>query len=80
MHCVIYKSRSRQDTYLYLEREGDFSRVPQGLLQLVGQLDRVMDLELIPERKLAQADVEQVMGLLRDCGYYLQLPPKPLGR
>ena len=35
-----------------------------------------MNLELTPERKLAYADVNQVMKNLDEQGYHLQLPPQ----
>ncbi|MEK7322921.1 MAG: YcgL domain-containing protein [Pseudomonadota bacterium] len=76
MYCTIYKSAKKDDTYLYVEKEGDFSRVPDSLLQLLGGLEQVMELELTPLRKLARADVEQVRAQLREQGYYLQMPPK----
>ncbi len=76
MHCVIYKGRKKADTYLYLEREGDFSRVPAPLLALLGPLEQVMALELTPDRVLARADAEQVRKQLREQGFYLQMPPK----
>lgn len=75
MKCVIYKGRRRADTYLYIEREDDFSRVPEALLGMLGRMERVMELELAPGRTLAQADPEQVRRRLREQGYYLQMPP-----
>lgn len=75
MKCVIYKGSRRADTYLYIEREDDFSRVPEALLGMLGSVERVMELELVPGRTLAQADPEQVRRLLREQGYYLQMPP-----
>jgi uncharacterized protein YcgL (UPF0745 family) len=76
MKCVVYKGSRRQDTYLYIEREDDFARVPDALLKMLGSLQRVMALELAPERTLAQADPEQVRRLLKEQGYYLQMPPQ----
>ncbi len=76
MKCAIYRSRTKLDTYLFVEREDDFERVPDTLRQMLGGLDFVMTLELTPERTLAQADPEQVRRQLRAQGYYLQLPPK----
>ncbi|HSH28597.1 MAG TPA: YcgL domain-containing protein [Thiohalobacter sp.] len=76
MQCVIYKGDRKADTYLYVETEGDFSRVPDSLLQLLGNLEQVMTLELHPERALARADPEQVREQLRRQGFYLQLPPE----
>ena len=76
MHCVIYKSSKKADTYLYIERESDFSRVPSSLMKLLGNVEQVMVLELTPERELAQADADEVRKQLQKEGYYLQLPPK----
>jgi uncharacterized protein YcgL (UPF0745 family) len=76
MKCVIYKGDNKQDTYLYIEREGDFSRVPEALLKMLGMLEWVMALELTPGRTLVQADPEQVRRQLKEQGYYLQMPPQ----
>jgi uncharacterized protein YcgL (UPF0745 family) len=76
MHCAIYKGSKKLDHYLYVEHEDDFSRVPEALLNILGELQLVMTLELGPERKLAQADIEQVRTALREQGYYFQMPPK----
>lgn len=76
MKCVIYKGNRKQDTYLYIEREDDFSRVPEALLRMLGPLQRVMLLELTKGRALAQADPEQVRTQLAEQGYYLQMPPQ----
>ena len=75
MHCAIYKGHKKIDHYLYVEQEGDFSRVPQALLTLLGELELVMTLELGPEKKLAQADINQVRKELLEQGYYFQMPP-----
>ena len=74
MNCVIYKGSKKYDSYLYIEKEDDFSRVPDALMSMLGTLEFVMALELSPERKLAQADVEAVMAKLKDEGFYLQMP------
>ncbi len=46
------------------------------LKRMMGTLEFVMELELSAERKLAQADVNEVMIKLEDEGFYLQMPPK----
>ena len=43
MQCAIYKSRRKQDTYLYLATKDDFSHIPDPLLKLIGEL---VDLQL----------------------------------
>lgn len=74
--CAIYKSLKKSDSYLYVAKEGDFSRVPPQLLQLLGRLECVMNLDLTPQRTLAGANAVQVCRQLREQGYYLQMPPK----
>jgi hypothetical protein len=76
MHCVIYKGRSKAHTYLYVEREDDFGRVPSVLLELMGELEKVMELCLDLNRSLVNADTGEVMQLLESQGYYLQMPPE----
>jgi len=76
MQCAIYKGTRKTDHYLYIEKEDDFSRVPQPLMDMLGQLDLVLTLKLSPGRQLAQADVNDVMRQLTEQGYYFQMPPK----
>lgn len=77
MQCVIYKGRRKSETYLYIEKADDFSRVPETLLQLLGELQKVMDLTLSPDKPLANADIDEVIRLLEEQGYFLQMPPDP---
>ena len=74
MQCAIYKSLKKQDTYLYLAAKDDFSNVPEPLLKLIGEPVHVMDLELSPERKLAQEDPAEVLRNLHERGWHLQMP------
>lgn len=74
MNTVIYKGSKKQGSYLYIVQEDDFSQVPEILLTAMGKLERVMNLELNPEKKLAQADVQQVIIALKQDGFYLQMP------
>ena len=74
VRCAVYKSRRRANTYLYIEVENDFRRVPQTLLHMLGTLELVLTLELDARRTLAQADPQEVRRQLLEQGYYLQLP------
>ncbi|CAK9884877.1 MAG: Protein YcgL [Candidatus Erwinia impunctatus] len=76
MNCVIYRSTRRDQTYLFIEKMDDFSRVPDELMQSLGKLIFVMPLVLNPQRTLARADPERVKAILQAEGYYLQLPPQ----
>jgi len=75
MQCVIYKGTKQPDSYLFVEREDDFSRVPDTLLSMFGTLEYVMTLEIHAQLHLARADAGEVMKKLEVEGYYLQLPP-----
>ena len=73
--CWIYKSSRKDEMYLYLARKDGFDVVPETLLNLMGQVVLVMELDLYPGRRLARADVAQVMAELAERGFHLQLPP-----
>ncbi len=77
MFCVIYRSSKREQTYLYVEKKDDFSRVPEELMKGFGEPRFVMILPLDGSKKLANADFDKVKQSLKDEGYYLQLPPPP---
>jgi len=74
--CAVYKSHKKVDTYLYVEPDQEFERVPQALLDMLGKLEFVMDVDLEKRDRLAQADLQQVKAALVEQGYFLQLPPK----
>lgn len=75
MHCAIYKGLRKPESFLYIERAGDFTRVPEALLKMFGELELVMELDLGDRRRLANADVDEVKRLLSEQGFYLQMPP-----
>ncbi|EBD2216143.1 hypothetical protein CKT23_10580 [Salmonella enterica subsp. enterica] len=75
MFCVIYRSSKRDQTYLYVEKKDDFSRVPEALMKGFGQPQLAMMLPLDERKKLVNAELEKVKQALSEQGYYLQLPP-----
>nr|WP_318381372.1 YcgL domain-containing protein [uncultured Enterobacter sp.] len=75
MFCVIYRSAKREQTYLYVEKKDDFSRVPDALMQSFGQPQLAMLFPLDGRKQLANADIEKVKEALNNQGYYLQMPP-----
>lgn len=78
MHCYVYKGVNKQDHFLYLAREFDASDLPVGLprplLDLLGDLDLVIDFDLLETRKLPNADAKEVINALNEKGYYFQMP------
>ena len=75
MKTWVYKSARRAHTYLYIDRKDDFNRVPSALLDLMGRLDFVLEVDLAQREKLAQADIKEVRSLLSERGFFIQLPP-----
>lgn len=77
MLTVIYKSPRKDQTYLYLLKRDDFSSVPKPLLETFGKPQLVTVLDLARRTHLAGAELEKVKTMLKEQGYYLQLPPPP---
>ena len=75
MFCAIYRSPLRDQTYLYIEKKDDFSRVPAELLKGFGKPVLAMVISLEKREKLGSADIVKVRQELQDKGYYLQVPP-----
>jgi uncharacterized protein YcgL (UPF0745 family) len=76
MHCHVYASLRKPDSYLWLARHDSFDVVPESLLLMLGDLRFVMAVQLEATRKLPVEDTAQVMDHLRDQGWHLQLPPQ----
>ncbi|BAW00050.1 uncharacterized protein YcgL (UPF0745 family) [Lysobacter enzymogenes] len=77
MQAYVYKSLRKADTYVFLSARDDFARVPEPVLQQLGSLQFVLEVELGPERKLARADAATVRENLAARGFHLQFPPLP---
>lgn len=73
--CAIYKCSRKEHTYVYINEKDKFEDIPEVLMKTLGKLSFVMELELYPEKYLAQADAAEVIEKLNEQGFYLQLPP-----
>ena len=78
MQTWIYKGNRKANTYLFIENDNDFSRIPEVLLQLMGELQFVVSVNLANRKHLAQADIKEVRQKLSEQGYYIQMPPGDL--
>ncbi len=74
MHAYVYKSRKKNDTYVYLAARDDVARLPESLRNHLGPLTFVLDVDITPERKLAQADAAVVLENLATQGFHVQGP------
>jgi uncharacterized protein YcgL (UPF0745 family) len=71
----IFKSKRKQEMYLYVDQGKGLEDVPADLLARFGEPERVMTLLLDHERKLARADAAEVLAKIDKQGFYLQMPP-----
>lgn len=76
MLCAVYKSRKKADTYLYVNKRDDFSDVPKALLDTFGAPQFVMLVPLHKPRNIGNIGIEGLNAILKEKGFYLQLPPK----
>lgn len=73
--CDIYKSSKKEGMYIYVKFGQALNAVPENLQRTLGKPEKVMSLELTEDKKLARADVKNVMNSLEEQGFYLQMPP-----
>lgn len=75
MLAFVYGSLKKADTYVYLAGRDAFDCLPDPLRAQLGALRFVLEVELTPERKLAQADPAVVRANLAARGFHVQFPP-----
>lgn len=75
MPAYVYKSLKKADTYVYLAGRDDVACLPEPLRAQLGELRFVLEVELTPERKLAQEDPAVVRNNLAARGFHIQFPP-----
>ncbi|MCT7359822.1 MAG: hypothetical protein COB09_03295 [Thalassobium sp.] len=73
--CDVYKTKKKDEAYLYVSRKDALTRVPDALIEQFGKPELAMTMILTPEKKLARADIDKVLQALDEQGFYLQMPP-----
>lgn len=73
---AVYKSRKRDEMYLYVNKVDGLTKVPAALLELFGTPVHAMDMPLKAGRDLAQITGEKLREELSSKGFYLQMPPQ----
>lgn len=76
MLCAIYKTKKKEGMYLYVEKRGDFSAVPEALRAVFGTPIFVMLFNLKGAKPLVNADNQEVLQQIQQQGFYLQMPKK----
>lgn len=76
VECEVYRSRRRDEMYLYVALPIDRNSLPEALVTEFLCTNPVLKLWLDSRRKLARVSAEAVIEALRERGYYLQMPPR----
>ena len=72
----VYKTNKRADTYLYVLKTQDLSKLPAGLMEVFGTPVHAMNLLLKKDKTFARFTRQQLVDALNKDGFYLQLPDK----
>ena len=71
-----YRSSKREEMYIYMNKSSNFDEiVPDNLKALFGAPEKIMDMILTAEKKLARVDIIKVFEEIADKGFFLQMPP-----
>lgn len=73
--CDVFKTRKKDEMYLYVSRKDGTKRVPDNLMEMFGRPELAMTIIITPDKKLGRADAEKVLSEIEAQGYYLQMPP-----
>jgi uncharacterized protein len=73
--CQVFRSSRKEEMYLYVEKANGLKDVPEVLMKQFGEPQEVMTLLLTADRKLARADIGEVLKEITEQGFYLQMPP-----
>ncbi len=77
MLCQVYRSPRRAEMYLYVAKAQGLEQVPAALLNMFGEPEPVLMVNLDGKRELARVDAAEVAAKIDAEGYYLQMPPGP---
>lgn len=75
MNCFVYRSDKKPGLYLYLREKDDFNDVPESLISMLGDMTYSFEFDLSKNRKLVRAESKEVLRLMNENGFFLQLPP-----
>ena len=75
MNCFVYRSQKKSGMYLYLSKKDAFDEVPKSLMKLLGELTFSFEFNLSQDRKLVREEAKEVIRIMTESGYFLQMPP-----
>ncbi len=78
MKCFVYRSPKKPGSFLFVAGKGEFSELPEALLNLFGQPEFSFEFLLTSDRALQIGDAQEILEKIEEQGFYLQLPVEPV--
>lgn len=75
MVCDIYRCNKKEGMYIYVEKGKDIETLSVVLTQRTGRMSLAMTIVLTPDKKLANAKAADVIAVIENQAFYLQMPP-----
>jgi len=72
--CVVYKASKKDETYVFIPSTTALSDLPDELMNVLGQTEKVMTLNLTPEKKMARGTAAEIITSIEKQGFHLQMP------
>ncbi|XKM14029.1 YcgL domain-containing protein [Orbaceae bacterium ac157xtp] len=73
MWCYIYRSPKKENSYLYVDKENDFTKVPDVLMKAFGQPIFAMKVLLDEKRKFVAGTAQEIEAKIKNDGFFLQM-------
>lgn len=73
MWCYIYRSSKKENSYLYIATENDFSLVPEVLMKVFGQPVFVMKVLLDGKRQFVVGSSNEIEERIKNDGFFVQM-------
>lgn len=76
MECSIYKGKRKPGHYVFLPAEKTIDEIPDAIQQMMGEIEHVMDIDITLDTKLAQSNPVDIINMVTEKGFYIQMPPE----
>ena len=73
MWCYIYRSTKKENCYLYIKSENDFSGIPEKILSIFGTPVFVMKVLLDGKRRFVVGTSDEIEEKIKTDGFFLQM-------
>jgi uncharacterized protein len=73
MWCYIYRSTKKENCYLYMENENDFSTIPEKIMSILGSPVFVMKVLLDGKRRFVVGTSDEIEEKIKTDGFFLQM-------